>query len=59
MNPLRRIGAAVDSIWASIDPDEPLFCDCHGSRWCADCALGAPMDCVPDWSVTAPAAAAR
>ena len=55
---MRRLGAAVDSIWASIDPDEPLFCDCHGSRWCADCALGAPMDCVPDWTAGAPPIAA-
>ena len=25
---LRRLGAAIDSFWDSVDPDEPLFCDC-------------------------------
>ena len=57
MNPLRRLGAAVDSIWASIDPDEPLFCDCRGSRWCTDCALAAPVERTADWPGEAPAIA--
>ena len=25
---LRRLGAAIDSFWDGVDPDEPLFCDC-------------------------------
>ena len=59
MNPLRRLGSALDALWAGIDPDEPIFCDCDGSRWCTDCALSGVVEPAADWVAAAqPIAAA-
>jgi hypothetical protein len=58
VNPFQRLGDALDSLWASIDPDEPMFCDCEGSRWCTDCALSGAVEPSPDWTVSAPPIAA-
>lgn len=50
-----RLAAALDAVWAAVDPDEPMFCECTGSRWCADCALSAPVPAASGWGA-APAA---
>jgi hypothetical protein len=51
VNPFRRLGEVLDSLWSALDPDEPLLCDCQPSTVCADCALAAPVEPVTDWSV--------
>ncbi len=53
MNPLHRVGRALESLWSAIDPDEPLFCECQPSMACADCALASPVDPVHDWTTAA------
>jgi hypothetical protein len=50
------VGALLDPLWSAFDQDDPLFCECRGSRVCTDCALGAAVDGDLDWAC-APAAA--
>jgi len=50
VNLFDRVGAALDAVWAAIDPDEPVLCDCRGGYTCSDCALAAPIDTVADWA---------
>jgi hypothetical protein len=35
VNALRRW---VDALWSSVDPDEPVFCDCLPAQVCPDCS---------------------
>ena len=57
MNPIQRLAGALDSLWASIDPDEPIFCECDGPRWCTDCALSGTLEPTVDWGAPARPAA--
>lgn len=38
------LAGLTDELWAGIDPDEPLFCDCRPSLPCVDCSLLAAAD---------------
>lgn len=58
MNLLRQLASAVDALWAGIDPDEPIFCECEGARWCTDCSLSGIVEPAADWTVAAPPIAA-
>jgi hypothetical protein len=48
---IRRVGAAVDTLWSAFDQDEPLFCECTNHRFCTDCALAGSLDSEPTWGV--------
>lgn len=50
MNVFQRLGSALDGLWAAIDPDEPVFCDCTSARFCTDCTLTGPVEPAADWA---------
>lgn len=51
--PFERLSGALDSLWSSIDLDEPAFCDCRESFTCPDCSLAAPVGGAEDWPAAA------
>lgn len=53
MNPIALLERAVDALWAMVDPDEPLFCECTAGDGCVDCSLAGPFEGPAAWPGTA------